>query len=194
MRWSRAYEDCDDVPSKPRDGLVWWSPPVESCCEATVEEPHWTQRLFTGPRSGMPYVLQLVRRTGLGCHSILSQPPGNLGPGCPAHSRGAPQQPLDRPQWRGRSCCAFVQWLDAPLSERAEGSCGGCAHLTGGEASPPYHYGVLLARAFAEPLAVPELRVRQSAAAAAGCDRSQGQCVDQSICELVCCGRLDVGA
>ena len=94
----------------------------------------------------------------------------------------------------GGSIQLQVQWLDALPSERLGGSCGGCAHLTGGEASPPYHYGVLLARAFAEPLAVPELRVRQRAAAAAGCDRSQGQCVDQSICELVCCGRLDVGA
>ena len=65
MRWSRAYEDCDDVPPKPRDGLVWWSPPVESSCEAQVEELHWTERLVTGKRSGMPYVLQHVERAGL---------------------------------------------------------------------------------------------------------------------------------
>ena len=87
----------------------------------------------------------------------------------------------------GGSIQLQVQWLDAPPTERLEGSCGGCAHLTGGEESPPYHYGALLARAFAEPLAVPELRVRQRTAAAAGCDRSQGHCVDESICDLVCC-------
>ena len=57
-----------------------------------------------------------------------------------------------------------VQWLDAPPTERLEGSCGGCAHLAGGEASPPYHYGALLARAFAEPPAALELRARQRAA------------------------------
>ena len=134
MRWSRAYEDCDGVPSKPRDGLVWWSPPVESCCEAQVEEPHWTERLFTGPRSRMPYVLQLVRRAGLGCHSILPRPPGNLGPGCPAHSRGAPQQPLDRPQWRGRSCCAFVHsgagGPAAGSTERLHSAAGAMARCT----------------------------------------------------------------
>ena len=50
-----------------------------------------------------------------------------------------------------------VQWLDATPTERLEGSCGGCAHL----ASSPYHYGALLARAFAEP---PELRAKQRAA------------------------------
>ena len=38
MRWSRAYNDRDNVPSESRDGLVWWSPPVESFSQATVDE------------------------------------------------------------------------------------------------------------------------------------------------------------
>ena len=125
------------------------------------------------------------------CASAAAQASGGVAHVVPLYTQVLEAQLLVQP---GGSIQLQVQWLDALPSERLGGSCGGCAHLTGGEASPPYHYGVLLARAFAEPLAVPELRVRQSAAAAAGCDASQGQCVDQSICELVCCGRLDVGA
>ena len=70
MRWSRAYEDCDDVPSKPRDGLVWWSPPVESSCEAQVEELHWTERVVTRQRSGTPYVHSTLNGPAWWSHSM----------------------------------------------------------------------------------------------------------------------------
>ena len=182
MRWSRAYEDCDDVPSKPRDGLVWWSPPVESSCEAQVEELHWTERVVTGPRSGMPYVLQHVERAGLvePQHATVNAWDARLRVRAAlrtlhAYSRGAPRplgpsggvahvvpfttqvlkaQLLLQPDG---SLQLQVQWLDATPTERLQGS---CAHL----ASSPYHYGALLARAFAEPPAAPELRARQRAA------------------------------
>ena len=101
-----------------------------------------------------------------------SGPSGGVAHAVPLYTQVLEAQLLVQP---GGSIQLQVQWLDALPSERLGGSCGGCAHLTGGEASPPYHYGALLARAFAEPLAVPELRVRQIAAAAAGCDRSWTQ-------------------